>query len=47
MTQSIITIALVIGAAGYVALRLTRALRLARRARGAACGDGCGCAPER
>lgn len=45
MLQQLIVIAIVVAAAGFIALRVIRAVRAARAKRDAACASGCGCGP--
>lgn len=45
MLQQLIVIAIVLAAAGFVALKAVRAVRAARGKRDAACASGCGCGP--
>lgn len=45
MLQQLIVIAIVLAAAGFVALKAIRAVRAARGKRDAGCASGCGCGP--
>jgi len=46
LLQTLIALALVLGAAAYLGVRVWRTVAAARRGRGAAgCATGCGCAP--
>ena len=46
MIQTLIVLAIVLGAAAYMASRVRRTLALARTPKDAGCAGGCGCGTE-
>ena len=45
LIQQLIVAAIVLGALGFVAAKVVRAVQAARSKRQAACASGCGCGP--
>jgi len=45
LLQQLVVLAIVLGALGFVAVKVVRTVRSARAKRDAACGSACGCGP--